>query len=63
MDLVIKKSLENANFTVDMSNTGESGEEKAYVNSYDAILLDLNLPDKDAFEILGMSKGKLLFIR
>lgn len=50
--LVVKKSLENNGFIIDMSNTGISGEEKAYVNSYDAILLDLNLPDKDGFEIL-----------
>jgi len=50
--LVMKKSLENAGFKVDYSILGINGEEKAYVNKYDAILLDLNLPDKDGFDIL-----------
>ena len=50
--LVMKKSLENTGFKVDYSILGIEGEEKAYVNKYDAILLDLNLPDKDGFDIL-----------
>lgn len=48
----IKNGLEKMGFYVDVSNTGLDGEEKAYVNSYDVILLDLNLPDKDGLEIL-----------
>lgn len=48
----MKKGLEKNGFIIDISNTGIDGEEKAYVNSYDAILLDLNLPDKDGLEIL-----------
>ena len=48
----IKTDLERFGFCVDLSNTGVEGEEKAYINSYDAVLLDLNLPDKDGLEIL-----------
>ncbi|WP_125152659.1 response regulator transcription factor [Clostridium rectalis] len=47
-----KIGLEKMGFYVDVSNNGIDGEEKAYVNRYDAILLDLNLPDKDGLEIL-----------
>ena len=48
----MKRGLEQSGFQVDMSHTGLDGEEKAYVNGYDAILLDLNLPDKDGIAIL-----------
>lgn len=48
----MKEALESIGFYVDMANDGLSGEEKAFVHPYDAILLDLNLPDKDGIEIL-----------
>lgn len=48
----MKTGLEKAGFHVDVSYTGVEGEERAYVNGYDAILLDLNLPDKDGIDIL-----------
>jgi len=48
----IQKSLEQEGFAVDTSFNGINGEEKAYVNDYDVILLDLNLPDKDGLEII-----------
>lgn len=48
----IKKSLEQEGFAVDTSYSGIDGEEKAFVNDYDVILLDLNLPDKDGLEII-----------
>lgn len=50
--LVMKEGLEEHGFTVDVSNTSIEGEEKALANGYDAILLDLNLPDKDGLDIL-----------
>ena len=53
----VKKSLEKDNFAVDISYDGVSGEEKAFVNDYDVILLDLNLPDKDGFEILSFLRN------
>jgi len=48
----MRKGLEKMNFKVDISNTGEEGEEKASINEYDAVLLDLNLPDIDGIEVL-----------
>lgn len=54
----VKKGLENMNFKVDISNTGEEGEEKASINEYDVILLDLNLPDTDGIEVLKYLRKK-----
>jgi Response regulators consisting of a CheY-like receiver domain and a winged-helix DNA-binding domain len=48
----MKKSLTREGFTVDISFCGKEGEEKAYVNEYDIILLDLNLPERDGLEII-----------
>lgn len=50
--LTIKKGLERENISIDVAFDDEEGEEKAFVNSYDAILLDLNLPGKDGLEVL-----------
>ena len=49
---MMKIELEKYGYSVDVSNNGEEGEEKAYVNSYDVILLDLILPDKSGIDIL-----------
>ena len=49
----MKIGLERQGFKIDIANTGLDGEEKAYVTDYDAVLLDLNLPDKDGLEILS----------
>jgi two-component system response regulator QseB len=54
----MKDGLTNGGFTVDVSNTGREGEEKAFVNQYDAILLDLNLPDKDGLDILRFLRNE-----
>lgn len=54
----MKKGLENMNFKVDISNTGEEGEEKSSINEYDVILLDLNLPDTDGIEVLKYLRKK-----
>lgn len=53
----MKIGLERQGFTIDMANTGLDGEEKAYVTDYDAVLLDLNLPDKDGLEILSFLRS------
>ncbi|BDP85959.1 DNA-binding response regulator (plasmid) [Enterococcus faecium] len=50
--LSVKKGLEQENISVDVAYDGESGEEKAFINSYDGILLDLNLPKKDGLSVL-----------
>ena len=38
---------------MDVSYTGLKGEELAFVNEYDAVLLDLNLPDKDGLDTVS----------
>lgn len=48
----LKEGLVRKGFVVDVANTGNEGEEKAFVTDYEAVLLDLNLPDKDGMEIL-----------
>jgi len=48
----MKSGLEEMKYQVELAYAGAIGEEKAFVNPYDAILLDLNLPDKDGIEIL-----------
>ena len=54
----MKDKLEQAGFCIDISYTGCEGEERAYVNAYDAILLDLNLPDKDGIDILRFLRSE-----
>ena len=50
--MTLKDGLTQYGLICDISNYGKDGEEKALVNEYDAILLDLNLPDKDGIDIL-----------
>lgn len=61
LSAVMKAGLENSGFIVDMAHTGEDGEYKACVNRYDAIVLDLNLPDKDGIEILSYWRGNEMY--
>lgn len=56
----VKTGLENEGLVVDIANNGEEGEEKAFINDYDVILLDLNLPDKDGIEILEFFRSNKL---
>lgn len=49
---LMKKGLEQFGFSTDIACNGEDGEEKVFLNEYDAILLDLNLPDKDGLNVL-----------
>lgn len=48
----MKTELEKNGFYVDIASNGTDGEEKAYINDYDIILLDLTLPDKSGIDIL-----------
>ncbi|OJG54043.1 hypothetical protein RV06_GL000436 [Enterococcus haemoperoxidus] len=56
----MQKGLEREKFLVDLAFSGLEGEEKAYVNNYDAILLDLNLPDKDGLSILNFLRDSTI---
>jgi DNA-binding response OmpR family regulator len=48
----LKKRLEEKCFAVDVANSGEAGMRKIRANSYDVILLDYALPNKNGFEII-----------
>jgi DNA-binding response OmpR family regulator len=47
----MKKGLAQNGFSVDVCHTGFEGEEAAGSGSYDVILLDLMLPDRDGIEV------------
>jgi len=47
----IKKGLEMEHYTVDTAYDGEEGLEKAEINNYDLIILDIMLPKVDGIEV------------
>jgi DNA-binding response OmpR family regulator len=51
MAVAIGKGLEEHGFSVDVSRQGYEAEELAAVESYDAIILDLMLPDRDGVQL------------
>ena len=55
--LEIDEFLSHEGFTIEHARTKNIASEKIFVNSYDFILLDLNLPDGDGFDLLQMLKG------
>ncbi|MDR0837783.1 MAG: response regulator transcription factor [Propionibacteriaceae bacterium] len=48
----MREGLASEGFMVDVAHTGSEGEGKVVKVDYDAVLLDLNLPDKDGLEVL-----------
>ena len=48
-DLLVR-TIQNAAWAVDVSGTGQGALEALAVNEYDAVVLDLNLPDIDGVE-------------
>ena len=48
----LKLSLQKEGFVVDTSRSKEDGLTKIEVNEYDCVVLDINLPDGNGFEIL-----------
>lgn len=46
-----KRALEQKSYSVDCAYDGESGEEKAILNEYDLIILDIMLPKKDGVDV------------
>lgn len=54
IDLVnaLKKGFIKKGYVVDCATDGENGLELYYINEYDLIILDLNLPSMDGLEVL-----------
>ena len=48
----IREGLVHCGYAVDTALDGEEGSFMAFTNDYDLIILDINLPKKDGFEIL-----------
>ena len=48
----IKEGLVHSGYAVDTALDGDEGSFMAFTNSYDLIILDVNLPGKNGFEIL-----------
>lgn len=55
---LMKERLSRFGYVCDVAYDGASGDLKASDNDYDAILLDLNLPDKDGFDLLEDWRGR-----
>lgn len=51
MAAAIQKGLSEHGYVVDAAHTGFEGEEKAVEVAYDALILDLMLPDRDGIEV------------
>jgi DNA-binding response OmpR family regulator len=47
----LRRGLEEAGHVVDVSHTGADGEYLALLNSYDVLILDCMLPDKDGRQV------------
>lgn len=52
MALLTKQVLEQEGFAVDHALTGNDAQTLAFVNDYDAIVLDLALPDRNGLSVL-----------
>src|SRR5207237_8749077 len=52
MALLTKQVLEQEGFAVDHAATGNDAQTLAFVNEYDAIVLDLALPDRNGLSVL-----------
>ena len=49
--LLLAKGLREQSFAVDVVNDGQQAAERAFVNTYDAIILDLMLPIRDGLSV------------
>ncbi len=54
----LKRGLEEAGHVVDVAHTGADGEYLALLNSYDVMLLDCMLPDKDGRQVCRDLRGQ-----
>jgi two-component system nitrogen regulation response regulator NtrX len=55
--LTLSRALRVEGYEVDVAGSGRLGLEKAKTKSYDAILLDVQLPDLDGLELLRLIKA------
>lgn len=51
INAVVRQALQEESYAVDVAYDGDHAEELAFVNTYDAIVLDLMLPGKDGLEV------------
>jgi DNA-binding response OmpR family regulator len=56
--ILVKRLLQEGGFAVDTAETGESGRVLAMVNEYDAIILDLHLPDGHGIPLVQALRRK-----
>ncbi len=52
MALLTRQVLEQEGFAVDHASTGNDAQTLAFVNEYDAVVLDLALPDRNGLSVL-----------
>lgn len=52
----LKQALQNESMVVDWTRSGVEGEEALTTNEYSAVLLDLNLPDKNGIDVLRSTR-------
>lgn len=50
--------LREEGFAVDLAETAEEGCAKALLTDYDAIVLDMNLPDGNGIDVIGALRGR-----
>ena len=58
IQVLVRKLLEEGGFAVDVADTQESGRVLALVNDYDAIVLDLVLPDGNGIPLIQALRRK-----
>jgi DNA-binding response OmpR family regulator len=51
INAVVRQALQEESYAVDVAYDGERAEELAFVNDYDAVVLDLMLPGKDGLAV------------
>lgn len=58
MAAALDKGLQEAGFSVDVTRSGQEGERLALIEPYDAIVLDLMLPDHDGLALCGTLRAR-----